>query len=677
MGHRLPGALWLEASRYDADSTLLHTASAPLLIGSGVDGPLLGAHLATDRPAYASRDMVRLAQTIANHSHNTLLDGLRAVTQVRGPDGAQHFMQATPLGQLGLAGVRQLPMQVTLDRAPAGPYVATLSVLDGSGVELASSQAHFLVQSDAETGVGLAGSITADPALPEAGAALRLDLTLHNQGSAALADLDLAVWIVHPESGERLAELPARATLAAGATHVASIPWTVQGAPGDALVAVLVARLAGAELTLAQTPFTIAEPTARIDIELGLPAQARVLALAACAGSAGGNGPADGRCDQGRAQALAALLTQLGVAHTVTTDAEEFRRELRRGAHNVYWLSGKLAKMHDDLALEVREAVWRGEGLVLDGEHDQRNKALDDATGIRWRGKIGPTDLHVAFADPVLGTGSLPMRGRGQRVELAGSRALAHFDDRASSPAILAHAYGQGRAALYAFDFVETWQALPAWAIPSAALLDLAVPAVPPAQGPGAWVPVWIDLRNEGAAVEAGLRLNLPPGATMAAAHPAPLPMPDGPAGTHLWRLPMPAGTQRTVRLALRTPADGQPLPLQAQPGHWDGERFVEAGAPATLTIAIDPSPLDAEGLRATLDALAVSGPDRPRLDRVRLAVMQAQTVMQQAHWAHAIDAWLQAAAGLADITSADTAAARLWVVRALQVAQWRWSEQP
>ncbi|MDP2786122.1 MAG: hypothetical protein Q8O38_16250, partial [Sulfurimicrobium sp.] len=66
-------------------------------------------------------------------------------------------------------------------------------------------------------------------------------------------------------------------------------------------------------------------------------------------------------------------LTSLGITHWISTTQVDFKQAFRSGKYNVYWISGGAEKLKDKLAEEIREAVNRGDGLLLDGVHDERN----------------------------------------------------------------------------------------------------------------------------------------------------------------------------------------------------------------------------------------------------------------------------------------------------------------
>ena len=55
------------------------------------------------------------------------------------------------------------------------------------------------------------------------------------------------------------------------------------------------------------------------------------------------------------------------------TDEDAFTRELRSGGYSAYALFSEHEKLDEQVQDELREAVYRGEGLLVAGAHDQRN----------------------------------------------------------------------------------------------------------------------------------------------------------------------------------------------------------------------------------------------------------------------------------------------------------------
>jgi len=70
---------------------------------------------------------------------------------------------------------------------------------------------------------------------------------------------------------------------------------------------------------------------------------------------------------------LEALLEANGWSYTIVIDEPAFTHELRSGGYLVYALFSEQQKLSSQQQKELREAVYRGECLIVAGAHDQRH----------------------------------------------------------------------------------------------------------------------------------------------------------------------------------------------------------------------------------------------------------------------------------------------------------------
>ena len=166
--------------------------------------------------------------------------------------------------------------------------------------------------------------------------------------------------------------------------------------------------------------------------------------------------PQQSSCVSTRAQAIGQYLNSLGILNKVVTDEASFRHEMRCGGYNTYWISGGASKLEDYLVKEVREAIWRGDGLIIDGQHDDRNLLLDAAAGVKYRGKLSGTSYTASIpATSIFAQGdaasTMATLGQPAKYDLLTGQAQARFTG-SSVPAIVSNRYGAGQAILFTFD---------------------------------------------------------------------------------------------------------------------------------------------------------------------------------------------------------------------------------
>jgi sugar lactone lactonase YvrE len=429
-----------------------------------------------------------------------------------------------------------------------------------------------------------------------------------------------------------------------------------------------------ATLTVAEfaAPFAVTTKSAAdVSTLPTFPADGRVLVLLSCKAGFVEAADDDPACLEERRAFLDAYLTQLGVIHTIVTTTEDFRAEMRSGRYNTYWISGGALKLKDTLPAEVREATFRGESLIVDGVHDQRNAFLDEALGVFYKGK--PTGLAtVTVVGGLLPPGAFDVNGaRPIRVELIGSVPLARFNT--GDPAISAMAFGLGKSLLYSFDMTGTLLAQSASALLRDTLdasLDWVTPAVPSVFTGGAYVPVTLAFRNaEPVAVDLDVTSTLPAGFALAAGAP-----PAIATGSQVeWQVALAAGATKSIDWAVRTPdASGSyAIPLVV--------KQVYAGT--SVQLATPSIPIEVRALDATLPAViaqlqalpGLTASERNARDRAVSSLFAAQAAINGTRWAEAIADLVDAVDLVNGISSVPTAAYQAAIDNVLKEAERRW----
>ena len=564
------GSYYVLATLFDTQNHIVATAITHFNIANGISGALAGAAISVDKIAYLAYDTVRVADRIRNLTQNQMLDNLSASTTIYAPDGTQRWSNSALLGQLIANDLRDLSYTVPLGNAPAGSYRAVLRVQDATGVTVATAETAFTVQSSAITGSGLKGVVAVQPKqIPQGDMAL-LSQSVENLGNAALNNLPVTLSVVNPATQQVLAQWPQTLNLGLGLGTQNIRSFSTDTLPiGATYVVVLTATVGGTTLTLAQDTFTVLEPPVKLNVQQAFINTSRLLVLVSCQDSAGNKTV----CTDARLGFLDQYLTTLGIDHRLVTDDEAFRDGLRSGYYNTYWLSGGGEKLHDLIGEELREAIYRGDALILDAVHDDRNKVLGEAAGTLYRGKLSPLNLPVSVGQPRFVTGipifapiELTSQGRALQLQLAGGLQQAIFSNALKpnelpNPAIISHDYGLGKSLSFAFDLVSSLQTPITPNIPAApddwkALLQTGLsyawPALPATAGGREYSVAHTEIKNIG---RRGVGLNvitrLPAGTALLSTQPlAPL---DA-QGNPVWAFNLPTGQTQVLTLALRLP---------------------------------------------------------------------------------------------------------------------------
>lgn len=561
----------LVADLFDLAGNRLDSSTALFAIETGVAGSAIEAKISTDKAIYSSLETVQVADRIVNRTANLAVDGLTAVTTVVRADASTLFSASVALGAIAAGGEKSVPYAVPLANGVPGTYRASLVVLDAAGVERARSETTFTVQSGAQTGAGLRGELAASPKQVPQGDAVVLVGAARNEGNADISGLPLKLQLADGDTGSLLHELTYTTNLPRQGRFDIAASWNTGPARvGATVVAVLSAQLDTKTVFLAQDTFTILPPPIKLDVTQARAGKGRVLVLLSCQVNRGsevddddgtdrGAANKDAACLESRVAFVKAYLDDLGVTHRITIDRDEFRALFRSGAYNVYWVSGGGNKLKAPLADEVREAVNRGDALVLDGVHDNRNHPLDEVVGIKHIGKLNPVDQPIGMTGPLFDVMTLASSGRPLRAQLEGGREEARFAST-TFPAIVSRSFGLGHGLLFSFDLVASLQkssvdggqSAANWKSQMAKAFAYAVPVLPASYSAAGYADLRTVVKNLARPVEVEVILAPPAGAVVAATEPAAVLGTDGAA---TWRFTLPADAVKTLDAQLRLPA--------------------------------------------------------------------------------------------------------------------------
>ncbi|MGR9088041.1 MAG: hypothetical protein ACU841_13330, partial [Gammaproteobacteria bacterium] len=154
-------------------------------------------------------------------------------------------------------------------------------------------------------------------------------------------------------------------------------------------------------------------------------------------------------------QVLKTLLSRAGWSHSLATDEAHFAKELHSGHYTSYLLLSKQVKLAESVQKELREAIYRGEGLIEAGSHDQRQGRIDDILGIKFIGKqsgrkgitILNSDIHPV-ADAVFSLSDKTLKASAPNATILG------LYKNSNVPAVTSRRYGAGVADYFGFDLL-------------------------------------------------------------------------------------------------------------------------------------------------------------------------------------------------------------------------------
>ena len=678
----------------DSQGRLVAEAVSPFAVVAPAQ--LAASSVTTDKPVYQAWDAVQIDGRVRNASNNALLAPSRVEITVRRPDGSVLYFDTRTLNELVPGGLVDVPFNLMLSDADAGVYPVELVLKDEfSRVQLSASGTSFQVQRNVLQGV--LGQVTVSAPTTYQGDPNSCAEVAKNVSATTLAGVRLIHQLVNMDAGTVIDEYSEIVDLAAGSVvHSYFRNINTSGFALGGYSCVVKAEYGGLVRTLAFGGFRVVEPPIKIDSKLQIGTRGRLLVLLDAPkrckqnedhehdrdddhdrvgkSSSGSDEHKDGHkadCDRdphgpkdtdglnAQRAYLETLLTKAGWSYTITDTAEDFTRELRSGGYRLYALFSEHAKLDEDVQKELREAVYGGEGLLVAGGHDERHHGLDEALGLRYRGKVsqtagltltdGPLGLtgnvalaydHVLHVSPTTavvagfydidptryakycesdddGDGHHDHDGRMDKHSDGNHRDDGHGTAKcAPKAAVTFNGYGQGHAVFAGFDLLAE-----AVRLGDDSLLAMlvghgltAVNPLSPSLVQGGVVPVTLKLENLGVATAVHATITLPAGLTLVDAGAA---TPSGSSPETLtWDLSLAVSEARSLTFYMRLPASTEAQTITALIEAPVAGTFKTFGNP---TLVLTPEPV-ADGVvgRAMLEALIAAGTaDEKRLRQV------------------------------------------------------------
>jgi hypothetical protein len=389
----------------------------------------VAAAITTDKLVYNPLETVQIQNRIKNQVPNAIVGDLTAITTLYAPDSSVFWTNDKAVSQLLPEQFEDQNHTVPLGRAVPGNYHLTLVIQDILGVEKASSATDIEVQSTAGTGFGLVGNLSATPAIVLASELVSLSGQVENLGNATVQDLPLVLSIIDPQAEQMVTQWTETvpSLIVEGQYNIAQ-EWEAWGDVGETYVATLGVQQADGEIQiLATTSFIIADRIESV-LEQGTKGRLLILLDKATPHDKDPHGPKTAPILSAQRAFIETLLDSQGWSYTIVTHQEAFTRELRSGGYVVYALFSEQEKLKEQVQKELREAIYRGEGLVIAGPHDKRHH-FDEVLGIKYKGKYSKASAFILAGDSQTEAVTIPFAFSDQvlRAELKGALSMGTF----------------------------------------------------------------------------------------------------------------------------------------------------------------------------------------------------------------------------------------------------------
>ena len=396
--------------------SVIATANNTLIVQSSAStNGLTDTRIRTDKQQYPVNGLVMLEMQLQNTSSNDLGGAATVLTEVLDSMGQVIFSQTANYPQLAANALKQEQYSLQLSNAKAGTYTVRSTIT--SGQQSYTRQTSFNVLNSTQTGLGLVGALSATPNEVPLGDTVLLNLQVQNTGSEVWSNLPLNIRLFKNDDLEPIASLSTTVNqLAQAQTYQQSLGWKTLGQNGDRIVAALTYIAgSGQEKPLAQASFKLIQ----IPVEVELPDYKQVknqlLVYYNC--HAGWHksvtnwefGKFKYACFSERENTLKRYLNEIkletGLNYKITYDPTEFKKLMRSGHFNNYWILGAVEKFQISTNDELRELSFNGESVLFDkGLLNWTNYELLDLVDIRYRGHLLLSKGEMKVHEPVYPT---------------------------------------------------------------------------------------------------------------------------------------------------------------------------------------------------------------------------------------------------------------------------------
>lgn len=685
------GAYEVYARLIDAQGRVAAEAVAPFsILDSGI---AVASSVTTDKPVYMAWDTVNITGRVRNISANVIQPNTHIELTVKDPAGSTLYFNTVKEGELLPGSLRDLPFSLTLTDADSGEYPVELVVKDDfTRSVLTTSATQFQVQKTELQ--SLVGTVVTSPNWVYQGDPTVCEDTVINRSATDLTGVGITRQLFNVSTGQVLNTWPAVIDLVNGATKSNLQSINTDNMEIGSYLCVVSATINGNTSQLAAAGFEVLEPPIKFSVDFKQGDRGRLLVLLdeekacnqeehdnkdndsdICESSHDNEDKHDDPHGPGYAPSLAdqrafleSQLDSQGWSYTIVTNADDFTYEMRSGGYSVYAIFSEHEKLDNNVQKELREAVYRGEGLLVAGSHDERNHQLAEPLGIKVEGKHANATGIAYSNSPLNLTGEqvFAYQGKPKRIELGGAAAIAiytglseheteHEENESSKHskneanddehdakhenhdvAATYQQYGLGNAVYVGFDLVAQATATGDTGLFDE-LLNASLGYVHPSillPVAGRVVPVTLTLTNEGIATSGQVVLTLPEGVEVVDAgnttHDS--------AQTLAWTFNLVEEQSDTLSFWVRLPGSGNTLDIPA---------LIQTGIAPELnnydTVSLSITPVILPGLDDALTQLAAVTSSNKNYDKAAKYLNNAQDELSKEDYENTLEYLLKA----------------------------------
>jgi len=447
-------------------------ALANFIIGADIG---VSSMVATDKMTYQVYEPVTITSTVQSTSANYILTDLLAHITLKDMAGATLFTDTNAIPILTPGGRLEFNSFWNTAANAAGMYTVVLEILKGT-TSLSVSQTSFSIAGSPLTGEGLTGTISAAPSPVYRGDAETIAYSIRNIGNMDIANLQVQVLIVNPDTKEIKHAYNTSATITIGSASEGG--FSISTIPLEPRKYLAIIQVQSASMS---EPKTIAN--ALFEVIPGLEAfktiPDMVNLLVWINDKCNHQPPKKGeQCPEPpshdciRVDLVEQILREAAVNYFIVYDKDAFEYEMRNPFYTDFMILGDHAPLTDHHADELREQVYSGKGLLsslylkhgicIGPEHED-----EPLFGLTYHGKLPGFSHKIDIPEgPLSAAVSFKADGDALRVEADDPNQILGWigwqkgencnPTPKDYPGIVKNQYGVGKTLFFAFDIGKT-----------------------------------------------------------------------------------------------------------------------------------------------------------------------------------------------------------------------------
>lgn len=397
---------------------------------------LASLNLETDKKVYHTTDSLYLDSLVNNLSLNSIVRNATLKLEAKhNITNETLFTTDINIDEMPPSSLKNIPNTISLISAQEGVYTLSGRVLAEDGSILVVNSITFEVVSNINK--ALLAEVTALHPILEQGDLQSCSDEFFNNSATSFENQQVRQLLIRMDTEESITYTDLSLSLDINSSIVYNREIdTTPLEPGE-YTCLIQAKNDTEWKTLAYDNFTLNEPPIKVEYSMSIGDRGRVLILLDGENKQWCNknddndpyGPKDTPKLSLQREALETLLQTNSYFYTIVTDETSFTNEFRSGLYNSYALLSEAIKLSTQLQEELREATYRGEGLLVAGNHDNRNSKLNTILGIEHNGKHrDPISVDANATDYNISTVSLPLiYNDAIKIKLDGAKPLAYF----------------------------------------------------------------------------------------------------------------------------------------------------------------------------------------------------------------------------------------------------------